>query len=79
MESKLKRGNVYWVNLNPTQGSEIKKIRPCVLVGASPLNQARRTTGCPPLSTWRGETAHYRNGPLSGPGGAGGLRSNQSH
>ena len=33
MESKLKRGNVYWVNLNPTQGSEIKKVRPCVLVG----------------------------------------------
>ena len=48
MESKLKRGNVYWVNLNPTQGSEIKKVRPCVLVGASPLNQARRTSWLSP-------------------------------
>ena len=49
-ESKLKRGSVYWVNLDPTQGSEIKKVRPCVLVGAAPLNQARRTVLVIPLS-----------------------------
>jgi len=51
MESKLNRGNVYWVNLDPTQGAEIKKIRPCVLVGASPLNQARRMVLVVPLSS----------------------------
>ena len=50
-ESKLKRGSVYWVNLDPTQGSEIKKVRPCVLVGAAPLNQARRTVLVIPLSS----------------------------
>ena len=49
-ESKLKRGSVYWVNLDPTRGSEIKKIRPAVLVGAAPLNQARRTVLVVPLS-----------------------------
>jgi mRNA interferase MazF len=49
--SKLKRGNVYWVNLEPVQGAEIKKRRPCVLVGASPLNQARRTVLVVPLSS----------------------------
>ena len=49
-ESKLKRGSVYWVNLDPTQGSEIRKVRPGVLVGASPLNQARRTVLVVPLS-----------------------------
>ena len=49
-ESKLKRGSIYWVNLDPTQGSEIKKVRPCVLVGATPLNQARRTILVVPLS-----------------------------
>ena len=49
-ESKLKRGNVYWVNLDPTQGSEIKKVRPGVLVGAGPINQARRTVLVVPLS-----------------------------
>jgi mRNA interferase MazF len=50
MESKLKRGSVFWVNLDPTQGAEIKKVRPCVLVGATPLNQARRTVLVVPLS-----------------------------
>ena len=47
----LNRGNVYWVNLDPTQGSEIRKMRPCVLVGATPINQARRTVVVLPLST----------------------------
>ncbi|MHC1727900.1 MAG: type II toxin-antitoxin system PemK/MazF family toxin [Syntrophobacteraceae bacterium] len=43
--------SVWWVNLDPTQGSEIKKVRPCVLVGASPINQARRTVLVVPLSS----------------------------
>ncbi|MEJ2672080.1 MAG: type II toxin-antitoxin system PemK/MazF family toxin [Deltaproteobacteria bacterium] len=51
MESKLKRGSVYWVNLDPTQDAGIKKVRSCVLVGASPLNQARRTVLVIPLSS----------------------------
>ena len=36
----LRRGQVWWVNLDPTIGSEIKKKRPCVIVSsdaASPL------------------------------------------
>ena len=49
--NKLQRGNVWWVNLDPTQGSEIKKIRPCVLVAATPINQARRTVMVVPLSS----------------------------
>lgn len=47
----MTRGEVYWVNLDPTQGSEIRKRRPCVLVGATPINQARRTVVIVPLST----------------------------
>jgi mRNA interferase MazF len=47
----LNRGNVFWVNLEPTQGSEIAKLRPCVLVGATPVNKARRTIVVVPLST----------------------------
>ena len=49
--SKLRRGSVWWVNLDPTQGSEIKKVRPCVLVAASPINHARRTVLVVPLSS----------------------------
>lgn len=47
----MKRGDVYWVDLNPTIGSEINKLRPCVLVGATPINKARRTVVVVPLST----------------------------
>jgi mRNA interferase MazF len=47
----LKRGDVYWVNLDPTVGAEIKKQRPCVLVGATPINDARRTIVVLPLSS----------------------------
>jgi len=51
MELNLKRGDVYWVDLDPARGSEIRKMRPCVLVGATPINQARRTVVVVPLST----------------------------
>ena len=47
----LKRGDIYWVDLNPTIGSEIKKQRPCVLMGATPINQARRAVLVIPLSS----------------------------
>ncbi len=47
----MNRGDVYWVNLDPTKGSEIKKLRPCVLVGATPINKARRMVVVVPLST----------------------------
>ncbi|MGA2935788.1 MAG: type II toxin-antitoxin system PemK/MazF family toxin [Syntrophobacteraceae bacterium] len=42
---------MWWVNLDPTQGSEIRKMRPCVLVAASPVNQARRIVLVVPLSS----------------------------
>ena len=46
----MNRGDIYWVDLNPTRGSEINKLRPCVLVGATPINQARHTVVVVPLS-----------------------------
>jgi mRNA interferase MazF len=47
----MNRGDIYWANLTPTQGSEINKRRPCVLVGATPINKARRTVVVVPLSS----------------------------
>jgi len=47
----MNRGEIYWVNLDPTTGSEINKLRPCVLVGATPINKARNTVIVIPLST----------------------------
>ncbi|MGB9622285.1 MAG: type II toxin-antitoxin system PemK/MazF family toxin [Candidatus Bathyarchaeia archaeon] len=49
--SSFERGIIYWVNLDPTVGSEIKKKRPCVLIGATPVNIARRTIIVVPLSS----------------------------
>lgn len=45
------RGEVYKVSLDPTQGSEINKSRPCVIVGANPINRARSTIIVIPLSS----------------------------
>jgi len=45
------RGDIWWVDLDPTPGSEIKKTRPCVIVGTNILNERRRTIVIVPLST----------------------------
>ena len=34
------RGDVYWVNLDPTVGTEIQKTRPALVVSPSDLNAA---------------------------------------
>ncbi len=35
-----KRGEIYWINLDPTIGSEIKKVRPCVIISPDAANQS---------------------------------------
>jgi mRNA interferase MazF len=47
----LLRGDVWWVDLNPTRGSEINKKRPCVILSVDTLNQRRRTVVVIPLSS----------------------------
>ena len=47
----LKRGEIWWVRLDPTQGSEIKKTRPCVILTHDTLNQLRKTVVVIPLSS----------------------------
>jgi hypothetical protein len=32
METKMNQYDVFWVNLDPTQGSEMAKTRPCVII-----------------------------------------------
>jgi mRNA interferase MazF len=36
--TKVLRGEVYWVNLDPTVGAEIKKTRPCLVVSPDDMN-----------------------------------------
>lgn len=47
----VRRGEIWWVNLDPTRGSEIRKTRPAVVLTANSLNRARRTVVVVPLST----------------------------
>lgn len=35
----VKRGEVYWVHLDPTRGSEIRKTRPALVVSPDDMNQ----------------------------------------
>lgn len=47
----VRRGEVWWVNLDPARGSEIRKTRPAVVLTTDALNRARRTVVVVPLST----------------------------
>ena len=51
MVSGAKRGEVLLVDLNPTRGGEIQKIRPCVVVSPDELNANLRTFVVAPLTT----------------------------
>jgi len=44
------RGEVWWVRLEPTLGSEIAKTRPCVILSGNVYNRLRRTVVVIPLS-----------------------------
>jgi mRNA interferase MazF len=45
------RGAVWWVSLDPTQGAEIQKPRPCPVLTADVLNRLRQTVVVVPFST----------------------------
>jgi mRNA interferase MazF len=51
MSAIIARGDVYWVQLDPTRGSEIAKTRPCFVLSASEINQHRKTVVVIPLTT----------------------------
>jgi mRNA interferase MazF len=48
---KPRRGEIWWARLGSGRGSEIKKTRPCLVIGANVLNDRRRTVVMIPLST----------------------------
>ena len=48
--TRVTRGDVFLVALNPTRGSEIRKTRPCVVVSPDELNAHLRTYVVAPLT-----------------------------
>ena len=47
----MTRGDIWWLALDPSQGSEIKKTRPCVVLTHDTLNRLRKTVVVVPLSS----------------------------
>ena len=44
------RGEIWWVNLEPMQESELRKMQPCLVLTANTLNRLRQTVIVVPLS-----------------------------
>jgi mRNA interferase MazF len=67
--STVLRGEVYWVNLDPTVGTEIQKTRPALVVSPDDMNAALprvliapitskgQALGCRPEVTFKGKSA----------------------
>jgi mRNA interferase MazF len=65
----VKRGEVYWVNLDPTVGSEIRKTRPALVISpddmnavlprviVAPLTSKGQPLGCRPEVQFAGKPA----------------------
>ena len=51
MSQGFRRGDVFWANLDPTVGVEIKKKRPVVVVSNNVINQRGRLVIVVPLTT----------------------------
>lgn len=51
MNIRIERGDIWWVNLDPTIGAEIKKQRPCVVLSSNEINRIRATPIVIPLSS----------------------------
>ena len=47
----VKRGEVYWVLLDPTVGAEIRKTRPCLIVSPDDMNAALPRVIVAPLTS----------------------------
>ena len=52
MTNKVSQYEVFLVNLNPTIGSEINKVRPCLVISPDEINHSRmRTVIVAPMTT----------------------------
>ncbi len=56
---KVKRGEIWLVNLDPTVGSEIQKTRPCIVISPPEMHDYLRTIIIAPLTTG-GHPAPFR-------------------
>jgi len=70
MSQFVHRGEVFWANLDPTIGVEIKKTRPVIVVSNNVINRRSRLVVVVPLTT---NIAHLSPSHVLIPQGEGGL------
>ena len=51
MGTKIGQYKVFWVNLDPVEGSEMAKSRPCVVISPNEMNDHLNTVIIAPLTT----------------------------
>lgn len=51
MNSFPQRGEIWWIALDPTKGSEIKKTRPCLVISRDEYNRAASTITIIPITS----------------------------
>jgi mRNA interferase MazF len=51
METKINQYEVFWVNLDPTQGNKMAKTRPCVVISPNEMNDYLKTVIIAPLTS----------------------------
>ena len=53
------RGDVYWINLDPTVGAEINKTRPCVIISPDAANRSGPLVIVAPITKAKGKKVHF--------------------
>ena len=54
-----KRGELYWISLDPTVGSEIKKVRPCVIISPDAANRSGSLIIVAPITKVEGKKIFF--------------------
>ena len=57
--SSPQRGDIYWTNLDPTIGAEIKKTRPCVIISPNAANRSGPLVIVAPITKAQGKKVHF--------------------
>ncbi len=48
---EIKQYEIFWIDLEPTKGAEIKKVRPCVIISPNEMNKYLNTIIIAPMTT----------------------------
>ena len=57
--SSPNRGDIYWINLDPTISAEIKKTRPCVIISPDAANQSGPLVIVATITKAEGKKVHF--------------------